>query len=539
MNAVKDIRRRRQHVHNIILPTLVYGGITGIVTGLVVVLYKLCAAYAIGWSQSLYQFMRNHPLSILAALSIVTLAAYAYACVFKRIPSLRGGGIPTAIGSVRGVLSMKWLSNCIGVFVMSLSTFIIGVPLGNEGPAVQMGAALGKGTARCASRDKNCPWTRYSMTGGACAAFAIATGAPLAGVLFAVEEAHQRITPLIIIMSFTSVISAYIVSQVLCPLIGISAALLPKIELSVMPGSYYWIPVVVGVAAGLFSTLFLKLYTIINRLLTVRLKLPAFAGIAIVFALTLAVGIWSSDYISTGHDLIVSLIDGRRMIGVLLLIFVIRSLLTVSANCTGVTGGMFLPILTLGAVISAAVGELCVGYLNVPAHYYQLILVLGIAGSLSGMMKIPITAIVFVVEAMNGASNLFAVIIVSAVSYFVTEIFATKSINDIVIKARMRGIYDDKSMTREDIDTFVTVREGSFAVGKQIRDILWPSNLFVLSVKRLNNNNADVDEHGDKTLRAGDTLHIRYSTYDCEATGRELAALIGPQTEADAADAST
>jgi hypothetical protein len=74
------------------------------------------------------------------------------------------------------------------------------------------------------------------------------------------------------------------------------------------------------------------------------------------------------------------------------------------------------------------------------------------------------------------------------------------------------------------------VQEDSFAVGKQIRDIFWPANLFVLSVKHDPKRNAQVDQHGEKVIREGDILHIRYSTFDEPQTKAELIAIVGDQT---------
>ena len=78
-------------------------------------------------------------------------------------------------------------------------------------------------------------------------------------------------------------------------------------------------------------------------------------------------------------------------------------------------------------------------------------------------------------------------------------------------------------------EAFVTVNPGSFAVGKQIRDIFWPNNLFVLSVKFARTDHVEVDEHGGKSIRAGDVLHVRYSTYDSKHTIDELLAIVGDQ----------
>ena len=84
-------------------------------------------------------------------------------------------------------------------------------------------------------------------------------------------------------------------------------------------------------------------------------------------------------------------------------------------------------------------------------------------------------------------------------------------------------------MTSKVIDTFVVVEKGSFAIGKQVRDIFWPANLFVLSVKKNPNAKAVVDQHGGKVLHAGDTLHVRYLTYDEEATKEDILAIVGWQ----------
>ena len=75
----------------------------------------------------------------------------------------------------------------------------------------------------------------------------------------------------------------------------------------------------------------------------------------------------------------------------------------------------------------------------------------------------------------------------------------------------------------------VTVKEGAFAVGKQIRDIFWPANLFVLSIQKSQAKNQEVDGHGGKLLGAGDILQIQYSTYDEKETRKMVEAIVGKQ----------
>ncbi len=143
------------------------------------------------------------------------------------------------------------------------------------------------------------------------------------------------------------------------------------------------------------------------------------------------------------------------------------------------------------------------------------------------MMKTPLTAIIFAVEALSCYENVLYVIVVATVSYMITEFFDVKSINDSVMEHRAESLREGKQARVE--ETFVTVSDGAFAVGKQIRDIFWPNNLFVLSVKAAKSDRAEVDKHGGKAIRAGDVLHVRYSTYDPKTTMEELLAIVGEQ----------
>ena len=120
---------------------------------------------------------------------------------------------------MRGVLSVRWLTCLLGVFFSSLITYLGGIPLGTEGPSVQMGTAVGKGTVRLLGR-RHLAWDRYVMTGGAGAGFAAATGAPLTGILFAFEEAHERFSPMLLMVSAMTVASGSLTAEFLFSLTG-------------------------------------------------------------------------------------------------------------------------------------------------------------------------------------------------------------------------------------------------------------------------------------------------------------------------------
>lgn len=516
-------QRTKNSFFRSILPAVSFGALTGILTSIAVNLYKVCAKYVISFSEKGYHFISENLYIILAVLPAFLIPAFLFAFIYKRIPNLRGGGIPTSIGILRGIIAFKWIRNFVGIFCMSLVSFLIGVPLGNEGPSVQMGVAVGRGSVFSFGQ-KYHVWDRYSMTGGACSGFATATGAPISGVLFAVEEAHQRISPMILMIASSSVMFASITTELLAPILGVSKTLFPSMQLPTLEIKDIWIPILIGTLMGLFAVLFLNYYRLIftffNRVLK---RIPHGWRIFIVFALTFAAGLFSFDYISTGHELILHLLDGKTAIVLLILLLIVRSTLTLCANSNRITGGIFLPLMAIGAIVSSILAK-TLGALGLDSSYNTIIIVFGIVACISGMMKMPLTAIVFAVEALSCYVNVIPVIAAAGVAFIITEIFGAESINDRVLENLVHEINEGKSTTI--IDKYVPVGKNSFAVGMHVRDIFWPNGLFVLSHKHTLPHD-ERDRRAPGAIHEGDMLHVRCTTYDAAHTEEKLKLIIG------------
>ncbi len=528
---MRNRSKYKNYLINLIFPALVFGSLAGMLTAAVVMVYKVCAHHAIAFAEQGYHYLSAHPYWLPVVAAGLFGLALLLDWVYNTVPNLRGGGIPTSIGVLRGLLPFRWLRNLLGIFGLSLTSFAVGVPLGNEGPAVQMGTAIGRGVVALFARGHRA-WDRYSMTGGACAGFSVATGAPISGILFGIEEAHQRISPMILIVSSTAVLFSYLTTQLLAPLLGVSTTLFPEMALPRLGVGEIWIPLAVGVVMGLFAVAFLKYYRLISGFFGRTLKkIPTKFRLFFVLVGILLAGTLSFSFVSTGHELLLSLFDTRRAVWMLLLILAVRSTGTLCANTNRVTGGIFLPILAVGGVLAAALGGVLDSLFGLSAEQYTMVLVLGIAACISGMMKMPLTAIIFSLEALSCHDNIIYVVLVATLSFAITELFDVKSINDSVLENRLEELHEGASP--KVIDTFVTVQKGAFAVGKQIRDIFWPANLFVLSLKHSPTRTAEVVQHGDKAIAEGDVLHVRYMTADEAETRRELTAIVGPQDYAE------
>ncbi|MBR6552786.1 MAG: chloride channel protein, partial [Clostridia bacterium] len=396
-----------------------------------------------------------------------------------------------------------------------------------EGPSVLMGTAIGKGSVSIMAK-KHPMWSRYSMTGGACAGFAVATGASVSGVMFAIEEAHQRISPMILLVGVISVLSAQIVSQIICPLLGLSLSLFPSMPIITLAISDIWVALVVGVVVGLFAVVFLKYYYVINNFCNERLKrVPHSVKIFIVYALTLVLGIVSFSFISTGHEIFSFLLEDNVAIFWLVILLLVRVTLTLLANTNKLTGGVFVPILAIGALLASIVGKSLESVFGLSSSYYTAILVLGIAASVASMMKMPLTAIVFALEVFGCVDNLIFIIVAVAISCIITEIFGVKGMNDNILENIVKE--QEETHERKIIDTYVTIKKGSFAENMHSKDILWPANFFLLSISKNKSSIEQVDQQGEIVFSEGDILHVRYATFDEEQTKEELNSIVGEQ----------
>lgn len=498
---------------------LLLGGIVGAVTGAVITLYKLCAKHAVHLAEEGYDLFRHRPLWLVAAVAVLIAVAGILTLIYRRTSNLRGGGIPTAIGMIRGWIPVRWARNAVGVWVLSLSSFLMGLPLGTEGPSVQLGTTLGKGCSQLLGK-RGEAWGRYGMTGGACAGFSTATGAPLSGILFAVEEAHNRISPLILIVAAAAVAVSRLVSDLLAPVLNVSSTLFPALELRTMNLQDWWIPVALGVVMGLFAVLFLSFHRQMSHLLNHKLaKVPHFYKILAFLLLTLGFGWLSISYVSTGHELILHLFNGESIV-LLVMILLVRTTLTVGTNVSGITGGIFLPLMAIGATVASLFAQVATRF-GLDESYYAVILVLGITACIAGMMKMPLTAIAFAVEALSGAGIILPILLVVGVTYGLTEWLGAVSINDRVLDSYMEKINEGRKVVVDELS--LTVQPGSFADGKEIRDILWPDGLFVLAVDKQR-------AEGSHALHGGDRLQVRYTTRFEDRLKTELTAIVGEQT---------
>lgn len=517
--------QRLTYVKNILVPGFLFSAAVGIATGILIFVFKLASSYVIAQSGRLYEAVRQSPTLLPWLIVGAAAVGFLSSRILKHARDCRGGGIPTAIASIRGLVPLRWLQGIFALFASAMLTYLGGVPLGNEGPSVQMGTAVGKGAVALFGKKKK-EWERYVMTGGACAGFSAATGAPLTGILFALEEAHRRFSPMIFTVAAVSVVSGTATQALLSEWFGVDTTFFDFAIHDPLPLRYLWVPVAIGAACGLFAILFSVLYRGLRHLFTKRLvRIPFGCRILLIFITVALLGFLCEDFVGSGHHLIETIIHHRVAWHVLLAALILRAVMMIVANGEGITGGVFVPTLAFGAILAALITDGFSAAGLVDETYYAVFIAVGMASFLAASSRTPITALAFAAEALCGVNNILPIGIGVVLAYLIVEISGITDLTESMVESKAEAAHAGK--TAVIVDAHMSVRPGSFAEGKETRDILWPPTCAVLSIDKTHSS----APHDYAGIFAGDVLHLHYQTYDPAATRAMLTYILGDQPE--------
>jgi CIC family chloride channel protein len=274
-----------------------------------------------------------------------------------------------------------------------------GLALGREGPTVQMGATLGHLFARrfgLSAADG-----RALLAAGAGAGLAAAFNAPLAGAIFVFEELVRRFELRVAVATLTACSAALAVMRAL---IGNRLEFsLPAFEVELFPG--YLLFLVFGGLIGLLGVAYNWLVVagldVAERMQRITPEWRA-AVVGGIFGL---IGCFVPALVGGGESLIQGVLDGGQSVAILALILAARLVLGPLAYAPGLPGGLFAPLLVVGAAAGALFGHAteAVLPLTTPTAAFATV---GMGALFVGVVRAPVTGIALIVE-MTGATALF------------------------------------------------------------------------------------------------------------------------------------
>lgn len=351
------------------------------------------------------------------------IIAYLLKLIVAREPMCTGSGIPQIKGILQGDMSMRWFSVLWSKIIGGVLAIGAGMSLGREGPSVQIGACVGQGLSQTSRRTRF--ESRILMTAGAGAGLAAAFSAPLAGVIFGLEEMQKTISPALLLTGITASITAATVTEVV---FGISPVfsmgyLLP------LPLNLFDVLVVAGMVIGLLGRLFnIALAYSLNTYS--RLGLSGMKKPLVPLALAGILGFVLPEILGGGNLLVDSLVVTDYTIGFLCLLFVGKFLFTMICFGSGVPGGIFLPMLVLGAAGGAVLAKLLVLAGLLPAMYYADIIVFGMAAYFSSVVKSPVTGSILILEMTGSFQHMLALLVVSLTAYVISDLTGGRPVYD-------------------------------------------------------------------------------------------------------------
>lgn len=344
----------------------------------------------------------------------------------------QGSGIPQTIVSLNtsnSSLRDKLLSPRIaaGKIVLTLAGLLSGASIGREGPTVQVGAAVMYSLSRISSFPHEEMKRGLILAGGA-AGIAAAFNAPLAGVVFAIEEMSRSFSQRTSGIVITAVVLAGIVALALLgnyayfgqtrTTIGFAASL-PAVALC-------------GAAGGLIGGLFSRMLISTNDALSMPLRtfrsvrphlFAASCGLVLAVLGTLS----DSTIYGTGYAETRAILDGSRDIPATF--GIMKLVATLVSYASGIPGGVFAPSLAVGAGLGQNIAAL------LPATPAASIVVLAMVGYFSGVVQAPITAFVIVIEMTRNADMALPLMAVSLIAYGISRLVCPRSLYKALAKS--------------------------------------------------------------------------------------------------------
>ncbi len=383
----------------------------GALAGLVGTAFHLALDAAERFRTSMLDWAHGSPaVGWLAPILLAAAAAFVARWLVRRYaPEASGSGVQCVEEVIRGdvvpmravVLPVKFIGG-----VLTLGT---GMALGREGPTVQMGATIGHLCWRMFKLRAGD--ARVLLAAGAGAGLAAAFNAPLAGAIFVFEELLRRFELRVAVATFAACSAALAVMR---SLMGDHRVFsVPTIEVELFPG--YLMFLVLGGAMGALGVAYNRMIVagldLADRVRRVPPEIPA----AIIGGVVgLLAWLWP-NVLGGGESQVQGVLDGDHSFGALGFLLAVRLLLGPLCYAPGLPGGLFAPLLVVGAAAGMLFGmavETLIPAMTTPLSAFAAV---GMGALFVGVVRAPTTGVALVVE-MTGATSLFVPLLTACAS---------------------------------------------------------------------------------------------------------------------------
>ncbi|MGF1841797.1 H(+)/Cl(-) exchange transporter ClcA [Vibrio clamense] len=386
------------------------------------------------------------PLWLAAFIISAGLAFIGYFLVHRFAPEAAGSGIPEIEGAMDNIRPVRWWRVLPVKFFGGLGALGSGMVLGREGPTVQMGGNIGRMVTDI-FRVKDDDSRHSLLASGAAGGLAAAFNAPLAGIMFVVEEMRPQFRYSLI--SIKAVIISAISANIVFRYINGQAAVITMPQYQPPELNTLWLFLLLGVLFGLFGVVFNKLVTLAQdmfvaihkndrkRYLLVGTLLGGCFGLLLLYLPELTGG---------GIGIIPDITNGNFSTNVLLMIFVGRVLTTLLCFGSGAPGGIFAPMLALGTLFGYTFGVTADAFLPQLDIEPGMFAIAGMGALFAATVRAPITGILLVIEMTNNYYLILPLIITCLGAVIIAQMLGGQPIYSQLLR---RTLKNDKLRQRD------------------------------------------------------------------------------------------
>jgi chloride channel protein, CIC family len=380
--------------HGSLLVLAVLALFVGTAAGAVGALFRLALEHADQWRNELITWAHGKGLAgFLLVLMACTTAPLLAAWLVRRLsPHASGSGIPHVEAVLREEIPhapfhLIWVKFFGGVLAIGS-----GMALGREGPSVQMGASVAFLVGRAFRR--NWPDCRVLFAAGAGAGLATAFNAPIAGAVFVLEELVRRFEPHIAIAALGASATAIAVARLF---IGdaadfyVDALAYPRAEAKPL---FFLLGAAAGFVAIAYNRAILGGIALAERVP----GLPVEWRAALIGTMVGMLAWFAPGLVGGGDPITQRCLIGAETLSMLPLLFLLRFGLGTLSYAAATPGGLFAPMLVLGAQLGLFFGLICQVAFPTLDIQPEGFAVVGMAAFFSGVVRAPITGIVLVTE---------------------------------------------------------------------------------------------------------------------------------------------
>lgn len=481
------------------------GVLVGACAGLVAVVYRIILSYAEEFVSFMTDFVHTGWTHIVFWFIILMILGVIIAGLVKKEPFISGSGIPQVEAEMLSFIDQKWYRVLLYKAMGGTLCAFGGLSLGREGPSIQLGAMAGKGISHLFHRVKM--EERLLLTCGAAAGLSAAFNAPLAGVMFALEEIHKNFNASVLVSVMCASVTGDFISR---NIFGLKPVFQFEI-LQSFPLHDYWLLLVLGVLCGIFgvfynsATLFVQKMFAKTKLLHYGVLIPLFLSGIFTF--------YYSDVLGSGHHMIEMLEEQPiRLFPGLFVLFVIKFLYSLVSFGSGAPGGIFFPMLVLGSFCGAIFGNIWIQYFGFEADFINNFIVLAMAATFTSIVRAPITGIILIAEMSGTLTNLLPIAVVSLVAYVSAVFFNSEPIYESLLhKLLIKNGVDISAFRGEKRLEEYVVELGSMVCDCKVKDIDWPKKCLLVSIER---QGKELIPKGDTMIRTSDKLIVLFKDED-------------------------